>query len=126
MISILGLLQASALVAAGSAALTALALATIYPAARTRVLGLPPAERARVLLGWIAAPVAVGLALTAVCFFPSVASVLGIGGDHCLLHTDHHVHLCLVHRPALNRGAIGWLTARHRGRNRVRGRPSVP
>ena len=111
MTSVLGLLQASALVVAGSAALTALALATIYPAARALVLGLPPAERARVLLGWIAAPVAVGLSLIAVCFLPSVASVLGIGADHCLRHADHHVHLCLVHRPAPDRGAIGWITA---------------
>ena len=89
--------------------LAALTAALVFPAIRAHHATVPPAARARRLLFWSAAPWLAGGLLVALCFLPSVWSALGIAADHCPLHDDGHVHLCLEHAP---RGPVSlgeWL-----------------
>lgn len=101
------LLAATTAVAFG--VMATMTAAILYPAVRARHATLPPAVRARRLVVWSAAPWLAGGLLVALCFVPSVWSALGIAADHCPLHDDGHVHLCLEHAP---RGPVSlgeWL-----------------
>lgn len=82
------------------------ALAQRAVAARTRAL--PPALRARVLLAWAAAPVAIATTLVGLTLWPSLGASLGLAVDHCPDHVGH-VHLCLHHLPARGPGVVAAL-----------------
>jgi len=101
------LLAATTAVAFG--VLAALISAFVYPAVRTRHSTLPATIRAQRLLFWSAAPWLAGGVLVALCFLPSVWSVLGIAADHCPRHDDGHVHLCLEHAPRGPVSLIEWM-----------------
>ena len=110
MITLIGTAQSAALAAITFAAAAAVGSRAVYPALRSRLLATAPAERARSILAWLAAPSALAVVLTMLCFLPSALGVLGLGTDHCASHDDHHPHLCLVHRSPSPGGAAGWLT----------------
>jgi Zn-dependent protease with chaperone function len=101
------LLAATTAVAFG--VLAALITALVYSAVRSRHSTLPAAIRAQRLLSWSAAPWLAGGVLVALCFLPSVWSALGIAADHCPLHDDGHVHLCLEHAPRGPVSLIEWM-----------------
>jgi Zn-dependent protease with chaperone function len=103
----LGMLAATTAVAFGL--LAALVAAIAYPAVRSRHASLPAAARARRIAAWSAAPWLVGGLLVALCFLPSMWSALGIVADHCPLHDDGHVHLCLEHAPRGPVSLVEWL-----------------
>jgi len=92
------------------AATGSLATAVIYPWARSRVLRRPPVERVGLVLAWIALPLLSAVTLTVACVLPSLAQLLVHEVvDHCVAHSDHHVHLCLVHQPAGGGSPGAWL-----------------
>jgi Zn-dependent protease with chaperone function len=101
------LLAATTAVAFGL--LAALVAAIAYPAVRARHARLPAASRARRIATWSGAPWLVGGLLVALCFLPSMWSALGIVADHCPLHDDGHVHLCLEHAPRGSVSLVEWL-----------------
>jgi Zn-dependent protease with chaperone function len=101
------MLAATTVVAFGL--LAALVAAVLYPAVRARHARLPAAVRARRIASWAAAPWLVGGLLVALCFLPSMWSALGIAADHCPLHDDGHVHLCLEHAPRGPVSLVEWL-----------------
>jgi len=97
------------LLAAGAfSALGAIAVATVYPLLRPSFGKISAAQRAHLLLWWCAAPALTGLTLTAVCLAPSVGSLIGLGADHCLVHDDHHAHLCVLHVAVASLTPAGW------------------
>jgi Zn-dependent protease with chaperone function len=73
------------------------------------IRALPPSFRARVLLAWAAAPVAIAIALVAATLWPSVGASLGLVVDHCPVHGGH-LHLCLHHLPESGPGVAGVLS----------------
>lgn len=93
----LAFLSAVTVVLFGAAASAVVAWA--YPRVRIGLAGLAPETRARRVLGWAALPWLAALALLALCFVPSFWSFLGLAADHCPVHGDGHVHLCLAHAP---------------------------
>lgn len=103
----LGLLSAATIVLFGGVA--AALVAAAYPRARARLAGLPPSTRARRMLTWAALPWVVSALLLALCFVPSVWSVLGLAVDHCPLHDDGHIHLCVEHAPHHPVTMVEWL-----------------
>ena len=103
----IGLLQLALLAAAGFVAGIAVVCAGAYPLLRSAIIGIGPARRAWLLRMLIAAPLGGALALTALCFLPSLLGVLWPQVDHC--HGHHgHVHLCLLHPPDSMGGWLGW------------------
>jgi Zn-dependent protease with chaperone function len=70
--------------------------------------GRSPALRARVLVAWAAAPVAIPTVLVALALSPSVGAAFGVAVDHCPEHAGH-VHLCLHHLPASGPAIFGAL-----------------
>lgn len=70
-----------------------------YPKVRVRLMALPAEARARWVVAWAALPWVASAVLLALCFVPSFWSLLGVAVDHCPLHDDGHIHLCLVHAP---------------------------
>jgi hypothetical protein len=90
----------------GFGVLVAIAAALAHRAVATRAQALPPSLRARVLLAWAAAPVAIATALVALALWPSLGAALGLNVDHCPAHVGH-VHLCLHHLPARGPGIVG-------------------
>lgn len=97
-----GMLAAGTLAVLGFALLAAAALAVLAPPILRRAGTRSPAERARLAFRLGVAPAAFGLLATALCFLPGIAGLVGLAQDHCLQHDDGHLHLCLVHRPALS------------------------
>jgi Zn-dependent protease with chaperone function len=93
----LAILSATTVVLFGGAA--ALLASLAYSKVRVRLAALPAEARARWVLAWAALPWLVSAALLALCFVPSFWSLLGLVVDHCPLHDDGHVHLCLAHAP---------------------------
>lgn len=93
----LAILSATTVVLFGGAA--ALLASLAYPRVRARLAALPAGVRARWVMAWAALPWLASAALLALCFVPSFWSVLGLAVDHCPLHDDGHVHLCLAHAP---------------------------
>jgi len=78
---------------------TALLASLAYPRFRARLATLPAEARARWVTAWAALPWLASAALLALCFVPSLWSLVGLAVDHCPLHDDGHVHLCLAHAP---------------------------
>ncbi len=98
MIGIVGLVAILAVVAAaGSVLLTAVGLPWIE--GRVRRLGLR--RRAVALEFILAGPLLAMLALPLLCLLPSLLAIPVPSLDHCLHHTDHPIHLCLVHIPTV-------------------------
>jgi Zn-dependent protease with chaperone function len=104
-----GLLELSVIAALGFAAATALACTGVYPLLHPRLQRLAPAPRARVLLGWIAAPAAAGVVLTALAIAPSLLTAAGLLTDHCAEPGHAHAHLCVVHPPPWSGHELPWL-----------------
>lgn len=92
----------------GFCVLVAVVAALAQRTVATRTRALPPAPRARVLLAWAAAPVAIATALVGLTLWPSLGASLGLAVDHCPAHLGH-VHLCLHHLPARGPGIVGAL-----------------
>lgn len=86
----------------------AIASALAHGAVAARIARRPPALRARLLLAWAAAPVAIATALAGLALLPSAGAALGLAVDHCPAHAGH-VHLCLHHLPARGAGIPGVL-----------------
>ncbi len=93
----LAVLSATTVVLFGAVASVGASLA--YPRLRDRLGALPAEARARWVLAWSALPWLVAGAMLVLCFTPSLWSLLGLAVDHCPLHDDGHVHLCLAHAP---------------------------
>jgi Zn-dependent protease with chaperone function len=89
------------------AAASALAL----PRLLVRLERSSPARRARVLTALSLAPLATGLALAGLCLVPSLSAALWPALDHCTAHADEHLHLCLIHPPAVALGSMAQLAA---------------
>lgn len=104
------LLQLVALAMMLFAAAGSLATAVLYPQVRSRLLRRPPAERVELVLGWVALPLLSAVTLTVACLLPSLAQLLvDEVVDHCVAHSDRHVHLCLIHQPAGGGSPAAWL-----------------
>ena len=84
------------LCALGFALATSLLALALWPVCRRLVRGRHPIVRVRAAFAFALAPIAIPLALLALCLAPGVASLLGLHEDHCLQHAEH-VHLCLAH-----------------------------
>lgn len=96
-----GTLELSALLLVVVAALVVTGSALLVPVTLRELRRMRPSRRARALLVLAAAPFVVPALVLAIAFAPSLPAALGLGGDHCMRHTDH-LHLCLVHgSPAL-------------------------
>lgn len=102
----LAILSSTTVVLFGGVA--ALLASVAYPKVRSRLASKTPDSRARWVLAWAALPWLVSAALLALCFVPSFWSLLGLAVDHCPLHDDGHVHLCLAHAPQHPVAAIEW------------------
>ncbi len=102
----LALLSATTLVLFGGAGSLFASLA--YPRIRPGLAALPPEIRARRVLAWAALPWLAAAALLALCFLPSFWSLLGLAVDHCPLHDDGHVHLCIAHAPHHPVAPVEW------------------
>lgn len=100
----LGFLSATTVVLCGGA--VALLASLAYPRVRAHLAALPPEARARWVTAWAALPWLASAALLALCFVPSLWSLNGLAVDHCPLHDDGHIHLCLAHVP---RHPVSWL-----------------
>lgn len=103
----LALLSATTLILFGGGSSLLVSLA--YPRMRTGLLRLPPDARARRVIAWAALPWLAAAALLALCFVPSFWVVVGLAVDHCPLHEDGHVHLCLAHAPSHPVTTAEWL-----------------
>ncbi len=104
-----GLLQLSLLALVTLTLLSSVASGALYVALRRRLGRLAPGPRTTALLLWTATPALLGLVLTSLCFIPSLLTILaGSGGDHCVTHPDHHIHLCLLHPPHDAGSVLGW------------------
>jgi Zn-dependent protease with chaperone function len=103
----LALLSATTLLLFGAAGSLVASLA--YPRVRPSLAVLPPAVRARRVLAWAALPWAAATTLLVLCFVPSFWSLLGLAADHCPLHDDGHVHLCIAHAPHHPVTLIEWV-----------------
>ena len=105
------LAQYSVLAVAMLTLIASAACAVIYPRMRSSISEVEPAQRARILLLLCAAPVLIGLLLTAVCFLPSLVQSIWTSADHCPHHAAGHSHLCLAHLPTTGHGIIAWILA---------------
>lgn len=84
--------------------------AAAFPLLRSRIGSLPPERQRTVLLQLAFAPLAAGLALTAVALIPSAAALVRPVLDHCILHaTDGHPHLCFRHPVTEAAAPSAWL-----------------
>jgi Zn-dependent protease with chaperone function len=105
----LGLLQLSLLATVAIVFVASAVSGGLYLGLRGRLGRLAPASRAKLLVTWAATPAALGLALTVLCFLPSITLLLlGSNADHCIAHDDHHGHLCLLHPPHDAGSALVW------------------
>jgi len=103
----LALLSATTLLLFGAAGSLAVSLA--YPRWRPGLAALPPEVRARRILAWAALPWLGAAGLLALCFVPSFWSLVGLAVDHCPLHDDGHVHLCIAHAPHHAVAPVEWV-----------------
>lgn len=71
--------------------------------------GWAPERRHRALLLMSLAPLVVAAFALLSALFPSLLALVWPGFDHCALHDDVHVHLCLVHLPRQAGNAASWL-----------------
>ena len=69
-----------------------------------------PELRHRVLLVLGCAPALLAFTLLTSSLLPSAFAWLSGTEDHCLVHADHHLHLCFVHLPRLGK-VIGGIAA---------------
>jgi Zn-dependent protease with chaperone function len=106
--NLLGTLQLTALAGLGFVLLVALLFVALRPMLPGLLRNKPPAQRARILFLYAGAPVLAAIALTALCFLPSVLAVVGLGSDHCGTH-GHHDHLCFLHLADSAGSSLGWL-----------------
>lgn len=106
MTGVLRLASMNAVALLGFGVIVAAAAALAQRAIATRARALPPELRARVLLAWAVAPIAIATALVAVALWPSLGAALGLAVDHCPAHAGH-VHLCMHHLPARGPGIVG-------------------
>lgn len=104
-----GTVQLAGLAVLSFALFTAIACALSYPLVQRRLGDVKPSIRARIVFVLTTAPVVLGIALTAICFLPSLLGALEVASDHCLSHDDHHTHFCFVHHPASAGSALGWI-----------------
>jgi len=103
----LAILSATTVVLFGGA--VAMLASLVYPRVRGRLAALPAAARARWVTAWAAGPWLASAALLVLCFVPSLWSLVGLAVDHCPLHEDGHVHLCLLHAPHHPVAPAEWL-----------------
>lgn len=106
---LLGLIQLTLLAVVLFTVLVALVSAAGYPLVRRRLAGARPAPRARLIAALASLPAIAALALTALCFLPSMIGAMWPALEHCALHADGHPHFCLVHLPLSSGGPAGWL-----------------
>jgi Zn-dependent protease with chaperone function len=71
--------------------------------------GWAPERRHRALLLISLAPLVVAAFALFSALFPSLLALVWPEFDHCALHDDVHVHLCLVHLPRHAGNAASWL-----------------
>jgi Zn-dependent protease with chaperone function len=83
----------------GFGALSALALAWVYPRQRERLAAMPGAQRSRMLLALLALPPVLGLGLALTALLPGALGTFIPALDHCTHHHDNHLHLCFMHGP---------------------------
>lgn len=74
-----------------------------------RIEALRPEARLRRLVTMAALPVLSAVYLLGLVVFPSLLDVAGIVSDHCHVHPNHHVHLCLLHGGHAHVSALGWV-----------------
>jgi Zn-dependent protease with chaperone function len=98
-VSVLGAIQLIMLAGAGFALLLGGVASCCTPLVVSATASWAPERRHRALLLLSVAPMALaGFGLLAV-LAPSLLAIAWPAYDHCLVHDDHHVHLCLVHLP---------------------------
>lgn len=91
------------------AASAVLAISLAYPLGRNRLLRLPARTRASVLFATISAPIWAALLLSALALLPGLVALVFPALDHCAVHDDDHLHLCVVHGPTLVGLGASWI-----------------
>jgi len=71
----------------------------LVPLTIRRTAGWEPSRRHRVLALLSVAPATLAGAAFVAVLLPSVLAIAWPRLDHCLVHDDHHLHLCFVHPP---------------------------
>lgn len=103
-----GLLQLGWLAWAFFTVVLAIFFALVVPRLREPLARLDPATRAVVLRGLLVAPLVGGCIAAALCFLPKLFGMVMPSLDHCVEHTDAHVHFCLRHPPETLGGTGVW------------------
>jgi len=104
-----GLFQLTLLAGLGFAVTMAGLSAATYPLIGKRLHRLEPVSRARAILGMLGAPMGIGVLLSVCALLPSLLPWLGMSGDHCHVHGNHHPHLCLQHPPLATDSLFAWV-----------------
>ena len=104
-----GLFQLTLLAGLGFAATMAVLCAATYPLIVNHLHRLEPVTRARVILGMLGVPIGIGVLLSVCALLPSLMPWLGMSGDHCHVHGNHHPHLCLQHPPLGTDSLLAWI-----------------
>jgi Zn-dependent protease with chaperone function len=100
MISLLGFALACVAIAALLGVATSLCVIAAAAVSRPVLHGVSPSLRGDVVFLAGVLPAVVAMTGTAAAVWPPIASALGLVSDHCLQH-GHHLHICIVHRAAL-------------------------
>ena len=86
-------------------------VAISWPWLQRQLAHVEPSRRANLLMAIAAAPLAVGLFSTVLCFLPGALGALWPALDHCAAHEHVAPRLCLAHQPVGPGTVLGWAVA---------------
>lgn len=69
----------------------------IYPVLKNKIQNICPEQQSIIVFGWSILPVFSSFFITFIALLPSLLQILGISTDHCLGHSEGHIHFCLIH-----------------------------
>ena len=104
-----GLLQLGWLAWAFFTVVLSVLLALLVPRLREPLERLDPETRVVVLRALLVTPLVGGCFAAALCFVPKLFGVVMPSLDHCIAHSDAHVHFCLRHPPEALGGTGVWV-----------------
>jgi hypothetical protein len=107
--SVLAAIQLVLLAGLTFAVVSGLAVSLASPLLVSHTACWSPERRHRALLLSSVAPALLATFGVLAVLAPSLLAMLWPEYDHCLIHSDHHVHLCFVHLPAGLGNAASWL-----------------
>lgn len=103
----LGLIQQGLIIALCVVAVIAISSRLFLPFLQKKLSSYPVRFQAKIILLICSLPLLTVIFALTISFLPSFINILGLGPDHCDLHTGGHSHLCATH-PSLP--ITHWLT----------------